>query len=310
MDYTLFILAVFALYAAMAVSLNLVVGYAGMLSLTHAAFVGVGAYGVAILTTRTDTPWVVALVLAVVIAAALALALGVVTLPVTDIYYVVASFALQVILFNVLLNWKSLTGGALGLPAIPKPTVAGQQITNGLPYLIFAVVLASIVIGLVWRLVSSPYGRVLKAIREDETAAMVLGKRVARVKVVTFAISSAMAGACGAALAPLLGFINPGSFAVDQTVYLLALVIIGGTGNVLGSIVGAAVLVGLPELLSFMNVGGNDAPQVRQIIYGLVLVACIRWLPLGIVPEHATWRRRKRVAARREPVQPAEMVNH
>lgn len=292
MDYLLFIGALFALYAAMAVSLNLVVGYAGLLSLTHAAFVGIGAYAVAIVTTRTEFSWPVALLAAIAASAALALFLGVLTLPVTDVYYVVASFALQVIIFNVLLNWKSLTGGALGLPGIPEPSVGGVAVSGGSAYLLFALVVSVLVILVVWRLVRSPYGGVLRAIREDETAALVLGKRVARVKVMTFVISSVLAAVCGAALGPLLGFINPTSFNVDETVFLLAMVIIGGTANLYGSIVGAAVLIGVPELLSFLEVGGDSAAQVRQIFYGLVLIVFIRWLPMGIVPEYAFGRRR------------------
>lgn len=299
MGYAQFVVTLFAINAALAVSLNLLVGYSGVLSLSHAAFLGMGAYGVALLTVRTDWPWAVAALTAVFGASLLAFLFGVITLRLHDVYYVVGSFALQAIVFNVFLNWQSLTGGALGLPGIPKPDV-GVRITDGVPFMLFALGFALAVVVISWRLVSSPYGRVLRAIREDETAALVLGKNVARLKTITFVISCALAAAAGCLLAPLLTFIDPGSFDIDEAVFLLSLVIIGGSGNIWGSVVGAAVLTAIPELLTFKNIGGMHSPQIRIILYGLILVLFIRLRPMGLIPEGWHWtgaRLRRRMPA-------------
>lgn len=292
MGYVIFILTVFFLYAALAASLNLLVGYTGLLSLTHAAFAGIGAYGASILMMEAGMGWLPATAIAVVIAGITALVLGIITLPVRDIYYIVASFALQVIIFNILLNWRPLTGGALGLSGIPKPAIGTFPIRSGIEYLVFATIISMAIIWAVRRIGRSSYGRMLKSIREDELVATVLGKRVAKTKIVIFVTCSCLAATSGAVLGPLLTFLHPSSFSIQETVFLLAMVIIGGSGNVWGSVVGAALLVGVPELLTFQDIGGTHAPQIRQILYGATLVLFMRWRPEGILPERPSTRRR------------------
>lgn len=292
MGYLIFVLTVFLLYAALASSLNLLVGYTGLLSLTHAAFAGIGAYGASVLMLDAGIGWLPATAIAVAIAGLVALVLGAITLPVRDIYYIVASFALQVIIYNIFLNWRSVTGGALGRSGIPKPAFGTFPIRSGFQYLIFALVIASAIVWFVRRIGQSSYGRMLKSIREDEVAATVLGKRVAKTKVVVFVTASCLAAICGAALGPLLTFVHPSSFSVHETVFLLAMVIIGGSGNVWGSVIGAALLVGVPELLTFQDIGGTHAPQIRQILYGATLVIFMRWRPEGVLPERPSTRKR------------------
>lgn len=291
MGYTLFILTVFFIYTGLAASLNLLVGYTGLLSLTHAAFAGIGAYGASILMLEVGMGWLPATALAVLVAGVAALVLGIVTLPVRDVYYIVASFALQVIIYNVLLNWRSLTGGALGLAGIPKPALGTFPITGNVDYLIFTAIISIAIVLFVRRIGRSSYGLMLKSIREDEVMATVLGKKVARAKIVIFVVCSCLAALSGAVLAPLLTFIHPSSFSVHETIFLLAMVIIGGSGNVWGSVIGAAVLVGVPELLTFQDIGGTHAPQIRQILYGAALIGFMRWRPEGLLPERASNRR-------------------
>jgi branched-chain amino acid transport system permease protein len=289
MGYLEFVITLFAINAVLALSLNLLVGYSGVLSLSHAAFLGLGAYGAALLVLRQDMPWLLAAVISIAGTSAIAFVFGVITLRLRDVYYVVGSFALQSIVFNVFLNWQELTGGALGLPGIPKPSFFGRQIEDGTSFMLFALAFLGSVLLICRRLVNSPYGRVLRAIREDETAATVLGKNVARAKTTTFVIACALAAAAGCILAPLLTFIDPGSFDIDEAIFYLALVIIGGSGNIWGSVLGAAVLTGVPELLTYKDVGGTHAPQINIILYGVVLVLFIRLRPMGLLPEGWRW---------------------
>lgn len=308
MEYLIFILTVFFLYAALAASLNLLVGYTGLLSLTHAAFAGIGAYGASILMMETGMGWLPATGIAVLIAGLTALVLAIITLPVREVYYIVASFALQVIIYNIFLNWRSLTGGALGLSGIPKPAIGAFPIRSGVQYLVFAAIISTAIVWFVRRIGESSYGRMLKTIREDEVVATVLGKRVARTKVVVFITCSCLAAVCGAVLGPLLTFVHPSTFSIHETVFLLAIVIIGGSGNVWGSVIGAAVLVGVPELLTFQDIGGTNAPQLRQILYGATLVIFMRWRPEGVLPErsHRWLIARKPVAKKEPPYEPVE----
>lgn len=287
MSYFLFIFTIFLIYVTLATSLNVLVGYAGLLSLTHAAFVGIGAYSVAIAMSRYGFGWIQALVVAIVISILVALVVGIVTLPVRDIYYIVVSFALQVIMFNVFLNWRSFTGGALGLSGIPKPAIGSYPISSGLRYLVFAAIISSLTLLILSRFVGVAYGRVLRAIREDETAAAVLGKRVARKKVEVFIVSSTVAAVGGTMLAPLLTFIHPSSFTIHETIFLLSMVIVGGPGNLAGSLLGAGLLVAIPELLTFTDFGGASQAQLRQVLYATALILFVRWRPQGLLPEGA-----------------------
>jgi branched-chain amino acid transport system permease protein len=289
--YLEFVVTLFGINAALALSLNLLVGYSGVLSLAHAAFLGLGAYGAALLVLREGMPWLLASLVSILGVSVIAFVFGVITLRLRDVFYVVGSFALQAIVFNVFLNWQGLTGGALGLPGIPKPSVGPLEIRDGTAFMLLSLGFALVVFVVCRRLVNSPYGRVLRAIREDETAATVLGKNVARVKTITFVIACALAAAAGCLLAPLLTFIDPGAFDIDKAVFLLAVVIVGGTGNIWGSVLGAAVLTGLPELLTYKDIGGTHAPQINIILYGAILILFIRLWPMGLLAEGFRWRR-------------------
>jgi branched-chain amino acid transport system permease protein len=287
--YYQYVGALFGIYATLAVSLNLLVGFSGLFTLVHAGFAGIGGYVASILLLRTDVSWLAATGLALLVAAVVSSIFGIITLRLGDVYYVVGTFALQVILYNVFLNWADLTGGSLGLPGIPRPQIGSVEIGDGRDYLIFSLASLVVTFSIVWRLVHSPYGRVLRAIREDEMLARVLGKNVAAVKVLTFVIAAVLAAWSGVMLASLLTFIDPSVYDLDFTVFLLAIVILGGTGNLWGSVVGAVVLTLLPEILTHWEIGGIHAPQLRILLYGAVLMIVIRLRPLGLIPEYGGW---------------------
>ena len=285
MDYVLFVLILASLYAILAVSLNLLVGLTGLVSIAHAGFMAIGAYATALLTMKAGANFFVAAAVGMGIAACVAAVLAVPTLKVTGDHYIIASFGFQVIIISVLLNWPALTNGPFGISGIPRPSLLGFTFAGYRSLLALAVVLAGLAGWVAWRIAVSPFGAVLRAIREDEAAARSLGKDVTRFKVQVFVVGCALAALGGAFYAGVTSFIDPPSFDIHESIFILALVIIGGKGNILGSILGAFVLILLPETLKFLAVPSSIADPLRRILYGVLLMVFMRFLPAGLLRE-------------------------
>jgi branched-chain amino acid transport system permease protein len=284
-EYLLHILILIGIYTILSVSLNLLVGYTGILSIAHAAFYGVGAYVAALMALRLDSPFLLNLFLAVIGAAAFGAFVGIPSLRIKDDYFVIATFAFQIITFSVLNNLVDFTGGPLGLPGIPQPVIFGLEISSHIEFLILVTLLASFTFWVSNRIVKSPYGRVLKAIREDEIFSAASGKNVASCKVQIFMIGGALASIAGVIYATYITYIDPTSFTVMESIFIISIVIIGGAGNLWGSVVGAAVLVALPELLRFVGLPNSVAANIRQMLYGGLLIVFMLWRPKGFVGE-------------------------
>jgi branched-chain amino acid transport system permease protein len=287
MEYLLHILILICIYIILAVSLNLLVGYTGILSIAHAAFYGVGAYIAALLALRLETPFLLNIVLAIIGATIFGAVVGVPSLRLRDDYFIIATFAFQIITFSILNNLVEFTGGPLGLPGIPQPNIFGLEITTHIEFLILVGILASFVFWIAKRIVTAPFGRLLKAIREDEVFTQSVGRNVSAAKVKIFMISAALASTAGVIYATYITYIDPTSFTVMESIFIISIVIIGGAANLKGSIVGAAVLVALPELLRFIGLPNSVAANVRQILYGALLVIFMMWRPQGFLGEFA-----------------------
>jgi len=290
-DYLLHVLILIAIYSILSVSLNLISGYAGLLSLAHAALFGVGAYVAALFALHFHAGFLFGVLCAAIGAGLISLVVAAPSLRIHDDYFVLATFAFQVIAFGVMNNWIGLTGGPMGLPGIPQPTIFGLAISSHAGFLVLAGAFAATTALLVRRLVRSPFGRVLKAIREDEVFAQSLGKNVTRHKLQAFVIGGALAAVAGTLYAHYITFIDPTSFTVQESIFMLAIVIVGGSGSIAGSVVGAALLVALPEALRFLGLPSSIAANVRQILYGALLVICMMFRPQGILGEFAFRRR-------------------
>lgn len=286
MEYALHISILIGIYFILATGLNLVAGYAGLLSIAHAAFYGIGAYTAALMALNLHSPMLVNLICAVALAGVLGAVVGVPSLRIRDDYFVIATFAFQVIVFNVLNNWVSLTGGPMGLPGIPQPVLFGWTISSHSAFLVLVGCCCVAVMWICHRIAHSPFGRVLKAIREDEVLAQSAGKNVAAYKVLVFVIGAATAAVAGVLYAHYISFIDPTSFTVMESIFIISIVIIGGAGSPWGPVVGAVVLVVLPELLRFIGLPSAVAANVRQILYGAALVACMMWRPQGLLGEY------------------------
>lgn len=283
MEYIFHILILICIYSTLAASLDLVVGYAGLLSVSHAAFYGIGAYASALLTISAGAPFVVGLAVGIAVAYLMSLLVSFPSLRLHEDYFVIASLGFQLILLSVINNWTGVTRGPLGIRGIPFPEVLGWTIQTHLEFFLLAILLAAASYGIVVILASSPYGRVLKAIREDEVFAQALGKNTLRFKTTAFAVSAALAALAGSLYAHYVSYVSPINFGVMESVLVLSMVVIGGAGSRWGPLVGALVLVLIPELLRALGLPGTLAGDVRQIIYGALLVVMMMARPAGLV---------------------------
>ncbi len=288
---------VFAIWAILSVSLNLVVGFTGLLSVGHIGFFGVGAYAMAILTSdpayeqlRTEAiptfglPFFAALPVSVVLAGIVAIVVGVVFNRFRDDIYVLVSFGFAIIAFNVFLNWRELTRGAFGIHEIARPAFGGWVLDGELEFLLMVLVCLALVVLISWLIVTSSFGRVLTAIREDEQAIEVFGYRVTHFKLAVWVISAMMAGLAGGLFSSWTSFIDPNSFILLESILLVSIVILGGLASIWGSLLGAMAFVLLEEgmrFLPFMPV--EFIGQARQVVLGLLLVLLMLFRPQGLV---------------------------
>jgi branched-chain amino acid transport system permease protein len=219
---------------------------------------------------------------AILVAAFFGLLIGWPSLRIRDDLFVITTFGFQVILFQIMNNWMELTNGPLGLPGIPQPELIGYKISSHIDFLILSVVFALLVYFISKRLVHSPFGNVLRAIREDELFAQSLGKNVNFHKVLIFSLAAGLSAIGGAIYAYYITFIDPTSFTITESIFMLSIVIVGGSGRLGGSVIGAILLVSIPELLRFLDIPNAIAANMRQILYGGLLVAFMMFRPKGI----------------------------
>ncbi len=286
MEYLLHILVITGIYIILTLSLNLILGYTGLPAFGHAAFSCVGAYTSSLLALQYGmSPWI-GLALGACVAAILGLVIGLPSVRLKGDYLALATFGAAVIVYSVAKNWVSLTRGPLGLPGIPGFSLFGFPLNSIISYLILVFIFVILAYVVIWRIVHSPFGRILKGIREDEIATLAMGKDVNRHKLQVFIVGAFFAGIAGSLYAHYITFIDPSSFTVMESITILLMVVFGGMGSLAGSFIGAAVLVILPELLRFLGLPSAIAAPLRQIIYGLLLVVLMLKRPQGLVGQY------------------------
>ena len=260
------------LYVILSQSLAITAGYSGLISLAHAGFYGIGAYTSAILSVNYGYPFLLTLPIAMFICGITALLVSIIALRTVDDYFIIITLGIQVVAFSIMNNWMDLTRGPLGIPGIPPISIFGYAFTGKISFLLLTLGLTFFVFLLLRNISRSPFGRVLLALSEDEIFTKSLGKKVYQAKIISFAIGGMFAAIPGVLYAHYISYIDPTSFTIDESIFILSIVIIGGMKNLWGSAIAAAVLVILPEALRFLGMPSNIAANMRQIIYGLALV--------------------------------------
>ena len=263
------------IYIILAISLNLIIGYAGQVSLGHAAFFGIGAYVSALTSLYWGFPFLLAALSAIIFSGGCGLLLGLPTLRLKEDYLAIVTLGFGVIVDLVFLNME-ITGGPDGLAGIPAPRILGISFRSPGMYLLLVLLMVLLTLALTYRLVHSYHGRALRAIRDHEVTAQVMGINTPAYKVAIFTLAAGLAGLAGSLYAHYITFINPESFGLHTSILALCMVVVGGMGSITGAVVGALALTMLPEML-------RSFKAYQDLIYGGLLVALLIWRPEGLL---------------------------
>src|SRR5215471_4223709 len=285
MEYFVYIGTLVAIYTTLTISLNLLVGYTGLISVAQAAIYGVGAYVTALVSLHLTSDLLVSFILASMSGVLVSLVVALPSLRLKNEYFLIATLGFQAIIFSLFMN-LDVTGGASGLYGIPHPTLFGYTIRSSFEKFLLAAALAVVCYVLALRITHAPFGRLLRAVREDQMAVASLGKSVFQIKFSIFVFSAVFAAAAGTIYVYSLTAIDPVAFALDESIFIITLVIVGGTGSLNGSVLAAAALIVLPEAFKFLAIPEAIAPQLRQVLYGLLLVFFTRYRREGLIGEY------------------------
>jgi branched-chain amino acid transport system permease protein len=283
-EYWLAQLTFVLIYAIVGLGLMLLAGFTGQFSIGHAAFLGVGAYTQAVLTTL-GWPFPLALVCAAALSAAVGIIVGLPALRVKGIYLGIATLSFGFIVEEVFARWESVTGGNAGIH-LKAPDLFGWKLSSGDAFYFLCLVITVVCTLGILNLLRSPTGRAFVAIRDSEISAQSMGIHLARYKTLSFALSAALAGIGGALYAHKLQFISPDQFNIVQSIDLLLLVVIGGLGSVHGAFLGAIFLISMPQLIAmskdYLPEVIGQAPGLQAVVYGVVLIGFVLFEPMGL----------------------------
>jgi branched-chain amino acid transport system permease protein len=274
------------IFAILALSLNLLLGYTGQLSLGHAAFFGIGAYTSSLLALKLDWSFWLGLPAAGVLAGLAGWAIGRLALKLRGAYFVLVTISFAGVISLVSVNWMELTNGPLGLPGVPAPELPGLSLRTKSAYYYLVLAVTALAYLVCHRLVRSRLGRAFLALRENEALAESVGVDPTRTLVLAAVVSAAMAGVAGSLYAHYTRFVSPEVFLFSYTVTMVIMVVAGGKGTLAGPVVGAVLFTVLPEVLREAM-----AWQWQMLAYGVLLVLLLFFLPRGIVPTLGEWRR-------------------
>ena len=274
-QYKLYVASLTLTYLILAIGLNLTLGYAGQISLAHAAFMALGSYAVAILGQR-GLPFEVGLAVGTALGFVWGLVVGFPALKVKHHYLAMVTLGFTIIVFLVLRNWESLTGGSFGISGIARPAWGPISFRSDRAYYLYILGWAVVVVVSAHWILTSRWGRAFRAIRENEMRAEVVGVNLRTYKLMAFAIGAAYAGIGGALFAPLLGYIDPGAYTLDRSIQFLMMVVMGGLGRFEGPFIGAVLVTVLPERL-------RASEGLYLIIYALAVILMMLFMPKGLV---------------------------
>lgn len=275
-NYGMRMLTVCMLYVMMALSLNLLTGFLGVMTIGHIAFMGIGAYTAAILVKNYHWETLPCYLAAILLSGFFGLLLSLAALKLQGYYMTILTLGFCEIVRLVEINWEDLTRGALGISGISSPVFFGIRLSSRRSIYYLMLVLLILTLVLIWSIINSKAGNAIMAIREDELAARAMGIHVFKYKTIVFVLSAMIMGLAGAFYAQYMTYIDPGVFTVSASLNILIMAIFGGLGNLLGTIIGASVLTILPEMIRFLA-------EYRNLIYGILIIVLMLVKPDGLL---------------------------
>ena len=286
MGYLSHIIILVNIYIILTVATGLITGLSRMISLGQAAFYGIGAYITALCIIVLDLSMIPSLILVMLVNGLVSLLIAIPSIRLKGDYFILATLAFQFIVFALLNNLSDLTNGSLGISGIEPVSILGMISIGGQTgFLILSGVLAAMVVLIFYKLYHSPYGTALKALREDELALQTMGRNTRRMKTLAFVISSAFIGWASYIFATYMTFIYPGGFHLEESIFILIAVLVGGSGTIRGAMAGAVFVIVVPELLRYAGLPDNIAAPMKQIFFGLILILIMRYRPNGLLGE-------------------------
>jgi len=274
--YSVFLLGLLAVYALVSLGLNLLMGYTGQIAAGHAGFLALGAYFTAIVATRMEwLPCPLILLFAGIFTGIIGFLLGIPILRLKGFYIAMATLAFGVVVSEVILQWSSLTGGDDGF-GVPTARIGGFVFDSDIKLFYLIIPVTIIMTILAKNLVNGYIGRAFIALRESEVAAQTIGIDLAHYKTIAFAISAFYTGVAGGLFAYLITYLSPDAFTIELSVDFIAMIVIGGMGSILGSIIGAVILTGMQQILAGLL-------DLQILIFGISLIVFMIFMPRGII---------------------------
>lgn len=269
------------IYILLAVAYNYILGYAGMLSLCQAMYYGLGAYTAALTGVYWNLPFMLILPFAMFVSGLFGWMVSLLARRLHDLYFGLATLAVQVVFFSVAYNWEWATRGPYGITGIPNPNILGWQVNEVNEFFQLAGILLTAVLAFSFWFQQTPVCRLLRCVRDDAIAVSSLGKDPEKYKALASVIGAALSAISGVLYATYVTYIDPTSFTLDESILILSILMIGGSGNLAGPVAGALFYVLVPELLKAMHLSDNVAANMRLIIFGLLLIVVVRFRPNG-----------------------------
>ena len=276
-DYHIHLLILIGIYLIFSQGLNLTFGLGGLLNLAHVASYAIGAYSTALLSTEYSVAIWYCIPASMAFSAFFALLIGAISLRLAEDYFAIGSLAFSAVVSALLVNWKSLTRGVLGIPGIPRPEIGSIDFDKNYNFLFLTAALAIISLLLIYQIFKSKLARSLRALAENEYAAAALGKNVKGVRNTAFCISAAFAGLAGSLFAYYINYIDPSSFTLTEMVFVLSTVIVGRPGSFRGVILSTIFLVLLPEPLRLISIPPSILGPMRQMLHAIILYGVVFW---------------------------------
>lgn len=283
-DYYIHLAILVGIYLLLAQALNLTFGLGRLFNLAHVASSAIGAYAAAILSTEHGWSFWACLPASMVLSAVFALLIGAISLKLSQDYFAIGTLAFAAIVSALLINWKSLTRGVLGIPGIPRPEILSLNFYENINFLFLVLAIDAAAMLLLYLLFHGPLARNLRAQAENEYVASSLGKNVVLVRMYSFVISSMIAGLAGALFAYYINYIDPSSFGLHEMVFVLSIVIVGKPGSFLGVTLATIFLVLLPEPLRQLEIPPSILGPMREMLRALILFGVVYWKRESLFP--------------------------